>query len=1276
MLVLAGGLARSPFRIAKLLESARAISPEILDIRATWLHLVDLARELTASERGTLERLLDYEPDPPASSVPRCDAVVVPRPGTVSPWSSKATDIARICGLDAVRRVERGVCWTISGPVDPRLFALLHDRMTEAVLPSIEACEALFAVAEPRPSRSIPVLSGGKAALEAADRAMGLALAPDEIGYLVEAFQALGRDPTDVELMMFAQANSEHCRHKIFNATWTVDGADVDRSLFASIRNTHTVSPGGVLSAYSDNAAVVRGEVVDRFFSDGDGIYRAHREPAHLLMKVETHNHPTGISPHPGAGTGAGGEIRDEGATGRGGKPRAGLTGFHVSDLHLPGAGQPWEADVGQSPRMAGALEIMRDGPLGGAAFNNEFGRPNLAGCFRTFSLAVEGPEGREIRGFHKPILVAGGYGHVREGHVFKAEVPVGAKLVVLGGPALLIGLGGGAASSVGTGDLAQADLDFASVQRANAEMERRCQEVLDRCIALGDRNPIRSVHDVGAGGLSNALPELVDGASRGARIELREVPTDEPGMTPLELWCNEAQERYVLAIAAEALPSFLAICERERAPCAVVGEATREGSFTLTDRWFRDRPIDVPLELILGKPPRMHRNATSVGPARSPFVADPDLREAAYRVLRLPTVASKEFLITIGDRSISGTVARDQMVGPWQVPVSDVAVTATDFTGVTGEAMAMGERPPVALLSAAASARLAVAEALTNLVAADVGPIGRVVLSANWMCAAGHPGEDARLVEAVRAVGLELCPALGIAIPVGKDSMSMRASWRDESGDHRVTSPMTLVVSAFAPVADVRRTLTPVLQTDCGPTALIRIDLSAGKGRLGGSALAQVYSSLGEVPPDLDDPQRLLGLWTAIHDSRDRLLAWHDTSDGGLWATLCEMAFAGHVGVDVDIVGPPLAALFAEELGGVLQCRVSDVPAIEATFARHGLADCFRRIGAINGDGRVRVRHEGREILSEDRVALQRAWPETSYRMQELRDDPSCAKEAFDALLDRGDPGLHARLTFDSAVVPPVRGARPRVAILREEGVNGHIEMAAAFDRAGFDAVDVHMTDLVAGRDDLASYRGIVACGGFSYGDVLGAGGGWAKGILDHPRVRDAFQAFFHRSDAFSLGVCNGCQAFSQLRELVPGAEGWPRFVRNRSEQFEARVSMVEILPNPSLFFAEMAGSVLPIAVAHGEGRALFAPGQREQAVVAMRFVDNRDAPTALYPANPNGSPEGITALTTPDGRATVLMPHPERVARTLANSWHPREWGEDGPWMRMFRNARAWVG
>jgi len=1277
VLVVAGAPAFSAGRLARELGAVQAADPGVTDVAASFVHFVALDRPLDPAGRAVLDRLLTYGPRTAPHPVDGPRRWVVPRLGTISPWSTKATDIAHLCGLTRVRRIERGVVWTLGGGVADlaAIERVLHDRMTEMIFAG-PPTERLFVEHTPRPVGVVAV-----AAIAEANRALGLALAPDEIEYLTEAFGALGRDPTDVELMMFAQANSEHCRHKIFNAELVVDGAAQPDSLFAMIRRSTAASPAGVLSAYTDNAAVIEGPVAGRFFPDGDGIYRAHREPVHVLMKVETHNHPTAISPYPGAATGSGGEIRDEGATGRGAKPKAGLVGFTVSNLRIPGAVQPWERDHGKPDRIVSALEIMIDGPIGAAAFNNEFGRPALCGYFRSFELEVGG----EVRGYHKPIMIAGGLGNIRAMHVAKGTIPPGAALVVLGGPAMLIGLGGGAASSMAQG-ASHADLDFASVQRENAEMQRRCQEVIDRCWALGDDTPIVSIHDVGAGGLSNALPELVNDSGRGARFDLRAIPNDEPGMSPLEIWCNEAQERYVLAIAADRLATFRELCARERAPFAVLGHASDDGRLVVADPLFRNDPIDVPLSVILGKPPRMRRVAEHVAPAAPPLdTADIMLRDAAFRVLRLPTVGDKTFLVTIGDRTVTGLCVRDPMVGPWQVPCADAAVTATSFDATTGEAMAIGERTPLALLDAAASARIAVGEAITNLASAPIARLGDVKLSANWMAAAGHPGEDARLYDAVRAVGAELCPALGIAIPVGKDSMSMRTVWQDGGATKAVVAPLSLIVSGFAPVTDVRRALTPQLRTDRGDTRLVLVDLGRGQHRLGGSALAQVYGQVGDEPPDLDDPALLRGFFAAVQElnAAGALLAYHDRSDGGLFATLCEMAFAGGCGVDVDLApigGDELEILFAEELGAVLQVR--DVAAVRAAFAAHGVT-AVHELGAPAAGDAVVIRRGTRRLFAEARATLRAAWSHTSHQLQRRRDDAACADEEQALRVDPHDPGRFVRASFaiDDDVAAPfiARGARPRVAILREQGVNGQVEMAAAFDRAGFTAVDVHMSDVLEGRVDLGDVRGVAACGGFSYGDVLGAGEGWAKSILFNPRARDVFARFFARPDTFALGVCNGCQMMSALKELIPGAERWPRFVRNRSEQFEARLALVRVEPSPSILLAGMEGSVLPIAVAHGEGRAEIddagLAALEDARLVAARFVDHRGEPTAHYPENPNGSPRGLTAVTTPDGRVTILMPHPERVFRAVQYSWRPDDWTDDAPWLRLFRNARAWV-
>jgi len=1306
ILKLRGSQALSAFRLDKINARLQALDARTAVQAAVYWHFIEIERDLSGEEMQVLAHLLTYgEPatEPPQNCVP---VLVVPRLGTISPWSSKATDIAHSCGLSAVRRIERGVMYHIAGlkkGQQAAVAALLHDRMTETVLESLEAAEALFRHYEPKPMKTIALGAEGRAALERANVEMGLALSEDEIDYLLDIYREMGRDPTDVELTMFAQANSEHCRHKIFNATWVIDGVKQPDSLFGMIRHTHAAHPQGTVVAYADNAAVLEGRTVQRWFADEDGVYRTHEELTHSVIKVETHNHPTAISPFPGAATGAGGEIRDEGSTGRGAKPKAGLCGFSVSNLRIPGYIQPWEIDYGKPDRIASALDIMIEGPIGAAAFNNEFGRPNLAGYFRTFEAEVAGV----VRGYHKPIMIAGGVGNIRAMHATKAPVPAGALLVQLGGPGMLIGMGGGAASSMDAG-VNTADLDFDSVQRGNAEMERRCQEVLDRCIALGERNPILSIHDVGAGGLSNALPELVHNSGRGARFELRNVPSEEPGMSPREIWCNEAQERYVLAIAPESLELFKSICERERCPFAVLGTATEETRLTVNDSHFGNKPVDMELAALLGKPPRMERNVNRIHVGTAPVSTwGIELREACYRVLRAPTVANKTFLITIGDRTVGGLTARDQMVGPWQVPVADCAVTLMDYHGFAGEAMAMGERTPIAVIDAPASGRMAVGEALTNIAAAAIGDIGKVKLSANWMAAAGYRGEDAALYDTVRAVALELCPKLGISIPVGKDSLSMRTTWQENGQKKEVVAPLSLIVSAFAPCEDVRRTLTPQLRTDVGDTELVVLDLGNGRNRLGGSQFAQVYGMIGDTPPDVDDPALLKRFFTVIQSLNDAglLLAYHDRSDGGLFVTLCEMMFAGHCGITVnldvlsydplahDVEGnernPELmqgrdmervmAALFAEELGAVIQIRSKDRQRVLQRLADAQLYGIV--IGAPNNRDELRLVRNAKPIMVERRVDLQRAWSEVTYQMQKLRDNPVCAQQEFDRILDAEDPGLSITLTYapsaDIAAPYVKRGARPQVAILREQGVNGQNEMAAAFERAGFQPVDVHMSDIIAGRVSLAPFRGFAACGGFSYGDVLGAGEGWAKSILFNPRARDEFAAFFQRSDTFALGVCNGCQMMANLTELIPGTQDWPKFVRNKSEQFEARMVMVEVLQSPSIFFAGMAGSRMPIAVAHGEGYAKFRDANAAARVpVALRYVDNRGNPTEVYPLNPNGSPGGITGVTTPDGRFTALMPHPERVFRTVTMSWHPDGWDDDSPWIRMFRNARVWVG
>ncbi len=1296
MLQLSGPPALSPFRISKLLATLQAEEPSVRALSTAYVHLVDVARELDPRETAVLGRLLQYGPKTASQAAGSSEVWVLPRFGTISPWSSKATDIAHICGLAPVRRIERGVIYQldtvdkISSARLRDLAASLHDRMTESVVLAATEASAVFNSHDPVPHATVDVLGEGAAALERANAELGLALNADEIDYLLENFRRLSRNPSDAELMMFAQANSEHCRHKIFNAKWVIDGEAQPASLFDMIRNTYRHAPEGVLSAYRDNASVIEGFRGDRLLSDSrDGVYRYEREDVHILMKVETHNHPTAISPFPGAATGSGGEIRDEGATGRGAKPKAGLTGFSVSNLHIPALPQPWEQANGKPDRISSALDIMLEGPIGAASFNNEFGRPNLLGYFRTLEQQSDPSRPDLIRGYHKPIMIAGGVGNIRAGHVEKADIEPGTVIVVLGGPAMLIGLGGGAASSMGSGQSAE-DLDFASVQRGNPEMQRRAQEVIDCCWSLGDGNPILLIHDVGAGGLSNAIPEAIDHSHRGGTISLRAIPNDERGMAPMEIWCNEAQERYVLIIAPDKLELFESICRRERCLYAVVGEISASRQLTVEDSHFDDKPVDMPMEVLLGETPGMTRTiARAVAMPQQLDFSDADIGEAAARVLAMPAVADKTFLITIGDRSVGGLVCRDQMVGPWQVPVADVAVTASTFTATTGEAMAMGERTPVAIIDAAASGRMAVAEAITNIAAARIQGIGKIRLSANWMAACGFEGEDEALYDTVRAVGEELCPALGIAIPVGKDSLSMKSSWQDGERKREVVAPLSLIVSAFAPVDDIRATLTPQLRRDCGATRLLLIDLGGGRNRLGASVVAQCYGRSGGEVADLDDAARLRNFFAFMQRlNRDGLaLAYHDRSDGGLLATVCEMSFAARSGVEIDLTGigsEPFAALFCEELGAVVQIRESDLELIRERARDAAIDPYLHNIGTLREDADIVFKHDGETVFSAGLGAMQRQWSATSYHMQRLRDDPECAREEYDRLLDSDDPGLFARPVFDpgqDVAAPYINsGTRPRIAILREQGVNSQMEMAAAFMRAGFDAVDVHMSDILEGRRDLSGFRGLAACGGFSYGDVLGAGEGWAKSILFNPRARDEFAAYFAREDTFALGVCNGCQMFAALKELIPGTEHWPHFVRNRSEQFEARLSLVEVLDSDSLLLDGMQGSIMPIVVSHGEGRAEFGDKNALDAIaadgqVALRFVDNRGAVAATYPANPNGSPDGIAGLCNADGRVTITMPHPERICRTVQHSWHPPEWGEDGPWLRLFRNARLWL-
>ena len=1340
-----GKTALSTFRLEKLRASLKETAPNVVLVDTRhWYFVEAKSMALADGAAALLDRILglDDAAGEPDGSARMQRLLVVPRLGTISPWSSKATDIAQHCALPQVERIERGVAYYFKTRDDKMLseqereatLPLLHDRMTESVLDTLDgAAEKIFKHGTPQPLSAVDILGGARAALEAANRTMGLALSADEIDYLVENFRKLARNPTDVELMMFAQANSEHCRHKIFNADWVIDDEKQALSLFAMIRNTHKLHPDGTVVAYSDNSSVIEGAEIERFYPRADGNYAFSSELTHTLMKVETHNHPTAIAPFAGAATGAGGEIRDEGATGSGSKPKAGLAGFSVSNLNIPGFVQPWEkydphpnplppagegACYGKPGRIASPLQIMLDGPVGGAAFNNEFGRPNLAGYFRTFEENVNG----EMRGYHKPIMLAGGVGNIAAQHTHKHELPAGALLIQIGGPGMLIGLGGGAASSMDTGANAE-NLDFDSVQRGNPEMQRRAQEVIDRCWQMGDNNPILSIHDVGAGGISNALPELVHGGGKGARFELRAVPSEERGMSPMQIWSNEAQERYVLAIPPERLDEFKALCERERCPFAVLGHATVGDQLTVHDSEFNNHPVNMPLSVLLGKPPKMTRKVKRETVHLPAFDASTiDLRAAIGRVLRLPSVADKTFLISIGDRTVGGMTARDQMVGPWQVPVADVAVTLMGFSTYLAEAFALGERTPIAVINAPASGRMAIGEAITNIAAARIAKIGDIKLSANWMAAAGHHGEDAALFDTVKAVGMELCPQLGISIPVGKDSMSMKTAWREGEESKAVTAPLSLIISAFAPCADARKTLTPQLAADLD-TVVLLFDLGQGRNRMGGSALAQVYKQVGNVAPDVDDARQLKTFFDLIQRFNDegKLLAYHDRSDGGMFAALCEMAFASHIGLDInldELKGDAISALFNEELGALVQVRRSDLAEIFVRCDKAGLG-AVHEVAALNTRGTIEIRRAGKTLFGENAIALQRIWSETTCQMQKLRDNPACAQQEYDRILDAHDPGLHVELTYDPNENPfTVRGepnstvrpelvegpavtahpstssgrtaaaVRPRIAILREQGVNGQVEMAAAFDRAGFAAVDVHMSDIIAGRIALADFKGMVACGGFSYGDVLGAGEGWAKSILFNPRARDEFEAFFRRNDTFALGVCNGCQMMSNLHEIIPGAEHWAHFARNQSEQFEARFVMVEVQRSSSILFDGMAGSRMPIVVSHGEGYADFGNTKKLQAaqpLVTLRYVDNAGKPTETYPLNPNGSPQGITGLTTPDGRFSIMMPHPERVFRAVQNSWYPREWRlrpavserqENGAWLRMFQNARKWVG
>lgn len=1287
---LAGNAALSDFRKRRLLERIQRSAPDVTDIEAHFVYLFELQAELNPTQKeeacvlvggriGSLESLGDH-------------VIVTPRLGTISPWSSKATDIFRHCELGSVSRVERAVYYTWSSSGDQQRARLavhsnVHDPMTQSLLSSIDAAQGLFGHHAPTPVQYVDVIAGGRAALVDANSELGLALADDEIDYLIDAFARLERNPSDAELMMFAQANSEHCRHKIFNASWTIDGVDQAKSLFAMIRNTHASHPQGVHSAYKDNAAVIEGTDARRLFVDPKtGAYQWHAEPAHILIKVETHNHPTAISPFPGAATGSGGEIRDEGATGRGARPKAGLTGFSVSHLQIPRLPQPWETSPGKPERIASALDIMTEGPIGAASYNNEFGRPALGGYFRTFEMTVQMEDGEELRGYHKPIMIAGGMGVIRQPHIEKNRLSPGDAVIVLGGPSMLIGLGGGAASSMSSGASSE-QLDYASVQRDNPEMERRCQEVIDRCWAAGDANPVVSIHDVGAGGLSNAIPELLNDSERGGRIHLTKIPCSDAGMSPMQIWCNESQERYVMGIRQDDLPGFEALCQKERCPYAVVGEVTQQRELQLLDE--NDAVIDLPMDVLFGKPPKMHRDVQRSTASVRPFECPPvdQFETLVHKVLQLPAVAAKDFLITIGDRTITGLVCRDQMVGPWQVPVADYAATAADFVGHTGEAMAMGERTPLAVSNGPAAARIAVGEAITNLFGAPIAAIGGIKLSANWMAAAGQGREDEILFDSVTAVGEQLCPALGIAVPVGKDSLSMRTVWRTDDQQYDMTAPVSLIITAFSPVDDLRRCLTPQLTTDQGESCLLLLDFGGGQNRLGGSALAQVLGQLGDDVPDLDHPARLRAAFDCVQSlNRQGLLqACHDRSDGGLLATLAEMAFAGGCGLNVDLAAidsNPVKALFSEELGVVVQVLRTDLDQVLNAFKQSDLEDCVYSLGHVTAAREIAMRC-GAWQWREKTQELRRLWSTTTHAMQRLRDNPDCADAEQASRADDENCGLNPLVSFDlneNVAAPYLNlGARPRMAILREQGVNGHNEMAGAFALAGFDSVDVHMSELIDGSRSIADFQGLVACGGFSYGDVLGAGQGWARTILHHPKLTSQFADYFADQSRFALGVCNGCQMMATLQRLIPGADHWPQFVRNASEQFEARLSMVEITGSNSILLQGMEGSRIPVAVAHGEGRAeadadrLAVLESKQQ--VSMRFVDYRGQATDGYPANPNGSPHGMTGFCNEDGRINIMMPHPERVFRALQMSWCPAEWTGPSPWMRMFANARRWV-
>ena len=1265
------------FKVKTLQQKLRLKLTNLSLLSTEYIHFIESETKLSSEDKSHLDKLLNYAPS--INTFDSIDSVIVtPRHGTISPWSSKATDIVHLCGLKQIKRLERGINYHFNRQLKPKeleiVLNIIMDKMTESCLNNINNADILFSELEPTPHQDINVTLLGRSAIEKANIELGLALSRDEIEYLYNQFSVLDRNPTDVELMMFAQANSEHCRHKIFNADWIIDKETQAISLFGMIKNTYQKNPQGLLSVYSDNSAVMTGYESTYFEPNKEGVYSSTIAHKAVLMKVETHNHPTAIAPHPGAATGSGGEIRDEGATGRGSKPKVGLCGFSVSNLKIPNALNAWEIDYGKPDQIASALDIMIEGPIGAAAFNNEFGRPNTCGYFRTYEQQTHD---NEIRGYHKPIMLAGGIGNIKANHVEKGVISDGDKLIVLGGPAMLIGLGGGAASSVGSGEQSE-DLDFASVQRANPEMQRRAQEVINCCINLGDDNPIVSIHDIGAGGLSNGIPEIVNDSNKGAQLQLRNIPNDEKKMSPMEIWCNESQERYVLAIRKESVSLFSAICEKERAPFSILGEATEKPHLSLKDAHFNNKPIDIGMSLLFGSSPKTLKNVESIINNEPEFKnTGIKLDEAINRLLRLPTVASKNFLITIADRTVTGLIARDQMIGPWQVPVADCAISLSDYIGYHGEIMSIGEKTPLALANAPAAARMSVGEALTNLLGGYIEDIKHIKLSANWMCASGFAGEDSKLYEAVNAIGMELCPALGLAIPVGKDSMSMSSTWQEDEKEKSVTAPLSLIITAFSKTPDARIQISPLLDTKI-ESELLLIDLGFGKNRMGGSCLAQVFNQIGKSTPDLDDPKLFAHFFTVINRlNKDGLIvAYHDRSDGGAIVTLLEMAFASHCGLDIES-SKPLSELFNEELGCVIQVSKANRSDVLNALENAGLKKCVHHIANINQSDNISIYQQGKLVFNEKRVNLYSCWSSTSFEISKLRDNPVCAKSENQQLLMRSD-GLMVSTKFDinESISAPYLNVenKPKIAILREQGINGHIEMAAAFAQAGFSAIDVHMSDILSGRISFSDFHGIAACGGFSYGDVLGAGRGWANSILYNNQTKDEFSRFFSRSDSFALGVCNGCQMISNLKEIIPGTQDWPSFERNTSEQFEARFTSVEIQSSDSLFFDGMSGSIMPIAIAHGEGRANFASSQNKSNIT-VKYVDYQGIPTQTYPHNPNGSEVAVAGLCNDSGRVTIMMPHPERVFRVVQNSWHPNEWNERSPWIRMFENARKWV-